>query len=131
MALKETIKHMKNLLTNIVEDLEKADGGNKAASQRVRTGTVKLEKVAKQYRKESIQSEKTTKGRTKKAAPKAAKAKAHKAPAHKAPASKSAKPKAHAASKTAAKSRKTATKPRPMSFKRPTAKLPTRRAGAR
>jgi len=132
MALKETFKHMKNLLTNIVEDLEKADGGNKAASQRVRTGTVKLEKVAKQYRKESIQSEKTTKGRTKKAAPKAAKAKAHKAPAHKASASKSAKPKAQAASgKTAAKSKKTATKPRPMSFKRPTAKLPTRRAGAR
>jgi hypothetical protein len=40
-------------------DLEKAANGNKAASQRVRTGTVRLEKTAKKYRKESIKAEKS------------------------------------------------------------------------
>jgi hypothetical protein len=73
MALKDTTKHLKDLLNSIVHDLEKADGGNKAASQRVRTGTVKLEKIAKLYRKESIKSEKTTKGTKRPAAKKAAK----------------------------------------------------------
>lgn len=62
MALKDTIKHLRDLFASLTYDLEKADGGNKAASQRVRTGTVKLEKVAKVYRKESIKHEKTTKG---------------------------------------------------------------------
>lgn len=126
MALKDTVKHMRDLLNNIVQDLEKADNGNKAASQRVRTGTVKLEKIAKLYRKESIKSEKTTKGQkktTKKAATKStksAKAKSHAGHGHaKAPAKKTAvKPKAKA---------KTAARPRALSVKKPTAKLPTRR----
>lgn len=123
MALKETTKHMRDLLNNIVQDLEKADNGNKAASQRVRTGTVKLEKVAKLYRKESIKSEKTTKGQKKPAKKAAPKAKAHghghAAAAHKAPAKKTAaKPKAKA---------KTTARPRALSVKKPTAKLPTRR----
>lgn len=124
MALKDTVKHMRDLLNNIVQDLEKADNGNKAASQRVRTGTVKLEKIAKLYRKESIKSEKTTKGQkktTKKAAPKAAN-KAHHKPAAKAPVKKAAaKPKAAAAKA------KTAARPRALAVKKPTAKLPTRR----
>ena len=141
MALKETTKHLKDLLNSIVHDLEKADGGNKAASQRVRTGTVKLEKIAKMYRKESIKSEKTTKGTKRPTAKKAAKKgaakpkvtkvkakpkakahtahKAHKAPAHKAPAHK-----AHKAHKAIAK-------PRALSFKKPTAKLPIKRASFR
>ena len=55
----------------MTDDLQKAEGGNKAASQRVRTGTVRLEKVAKLYRKESIKTEKLTKG-TKKTAKKTA-----------------------------------------------------------
>lgn len=76
MALKETIKHMRDLLHHITNDLQKAENGNKAASQRVRTGTVRLEKVAKHYRKESIKSEKQTKG--------------SKRPSKKAPATKSA-----------------------------------------
>ena len=116
MALKDTIKHMRDLLHHISHDLEKSDGGNKAASQRVRTGTVKLEKVAKLYRKESIKNEKSTKG-TKKAAPKKAKPKA-KAPV-KAKTLK-AKPKA--------KTHKHSARPRALSFKRPTAKLPSRRS---
>ena len=65
MSLKDTYKHLRDLLANITSDLEKSENGNKAASQRVRTGTVKLEKVAKLYRKESISSEKKNKGQKK------------------------------------------------------------------
>lgn len=108
MALAQTVNEMRQLLSNIQSDLEKANGGNKAASQRVRTGTVALEKVAKRYRKESIGSEKKTKGRAKPAAAaprkKAAASKAKAA----APASK-AKPKAKA---------KSAARPRPLAVKR-------------
>lgn len=119
MALKETIKHMKELLSQIISDIEKSDGGNKAASQRVRTGTVKLEKIAKHYRKESIKHEKTTKGTkksssSKKSAPK----KAAKKPAPARGKTLKAKPKAKAHK----------TKARALSFKKPTAKLLTKRA---
>lgn len=116
MSLKDTIKHLRDLLTHITVDLEKAEGGNKAASQRVRTGTVRLEKVAKVYRKESIKSEKGTKT-TKKPAKKAA-------PASKA---KKAAPAAKQAAKPKAKAHKATAKARPLSLKRPTAKLPHRR----
>ncbi len=128
MALKDTIKHLKELLTNIAADLEKSDNGNKAASQRVRTGTVKLEKIAKAYRKESIKHEKTTKG-TKKSSSKKTSAKkpvAAKKPAvkHAPKATKPAKSKTLKA-KPKAKSHKA--KARPLSFKKPTAKLITRK----
>lgn len=123
MALKDTIKHLKDLLTNITSDMDKAEGGNKAASQRVRTGTVRLEKVAKAYRKESIKHEKTTKGTrkasSKKSAPKAAAKKS--APKKHAPAkgkTLKAKPKAKAHK----------AKARALSFKKPSAKLLTKRS---
>lgn len=58
MALKETTNKMKDLLAEITRDLDKSERGNKAASQRVRTGTIRLEKTAKLYRKESIAMEK-------------------------------------------------------------------------
>jgi DNA-binding protein H-NS len=83
MALKDTVKHLKNLLETVCSDLDKAGNGNKAASQRVRTGTIRLEKVAKMYRKESIAADRQHKPR--------AKASAKKAPAKKAPAKKAAK----------------------------------------
>ena len=127
MALKDTVKHSRDLLANITQDLEKADNGNKAASQRVRTGTVRLEKVAKSYRKESIKSEKATKGQkkpSKKPAAKKTAAKAHKAPAK--PAAKATvkvKAKAKTAHKTA---HKTVARSRAFSVKRPTAKLPSK-----
>ncbi len=137
MALKETFKHMKDLLTHITHDLEKAEGGNKAASQRVRTGTVKLEKIAKLYRKESIKSEKLTKGTkkpAKKAAHKAAHKPAHKAAAHK-PAHKAAHKPAHKAAahkaKPKAKAHKAVSRAHSLSFKKPTAKLPVKRASFR
>jgi hypothetical protein len=82
MALKDTVACMKELLEDLSRDLDKATGGNKAASQRVRTGSIKLEKVAKAYRKESVASEKRGGSRAKKAAPKKAAKKA--APAKKA-----------------------------------------------
>jgi hypothetical protein len=59
MALQDSIKEVRTLLANLTIDLEKAANGNKAASQRVRTGTVRLEKTAKKYRKESIKAEKS------------------------------------------------------------------------
>lgn len=126
MALKDTIKHLRDLLSNISADLEKSDNGNKAASQRVRTGTVKLEKVAKLYRKESIKHERATKG-TKKASSKKTTAKK---------ASGAKKPVAKAAHKPAAKSKTLKAKPkakahkakaRALSFKKPSAKLLTRK----
>lgn len=55
MALKDTIKKMDEMLAELTTDLRKAsEKGNKAASQRVRTGTIKFAKLAKLYRKESI-----------------------------------------------------------------------------
>jgi hypothetical protein len=58
MSLKETSMHLMKLLETCVKDLQKANTGNKAAAQRVRTGTIRLEKCAKGYRKESIATEK-------------------------------------------------------------------------
>jgi len=54
MALKTTTEQLKKLLNQICHDLDKAGKGNKAASQRVRTNTIKFAKTAKTYRKESI-----------------------------------------------------------------------------
>lgn len=112
MALKETIKHMRELLSQIETDLVKAEGGNKAASQRVRTGTVSLEKLAKVYRKESIHSEKGIAATSARAKPKAKAGAKAAAPV----AAPKAKPKAKAATASA----------RPLQVKRPTAKLPRR-----
>lgn len=77
MVLKDTVSRMKDLLECVTKDLSKAVGGNKAASQRVRTGTIKLEKTAKMYRKESVAAEKKMK--KEKPSKKAAKAPAKKA----------------------------------------------------
>lgn len=90
MALQQTVKQMQDLLSMITSDLEKANRGNKAASQRVRTGTIKLEKTAKLYRKESIKFDKANKGKKKPAAKKAAPKKAAPKKAAKKPAKKMA-----------------------------------------
>ncbi len=58
MGLKETTTTMIKLLDELNKNVLKAVAGNKAASQRVRTGTIKLEKIAKTYRKESVAAEK-------------------------------------------------------------------------
>lgn len=80
---------MKKLLHQIVHDLEKSGRGNKAASQRVRTATIKFAKTAKLFRKESI-AEGKKEGKKKPAAKKAKAAPKKKAAAKK-PAAKKAK----------------------------------------
>jgi hypothetical protein len=75
MALKDTVAMLKKLLGELCRDLEKAASGNKAASQRVRTGTIKLDKTAKIYRKESVAAEKKGGKAPKKSSTKAAKGK--------------------------------------------------------
>lgn len=57
MALKDTVNTMKNLLCTICDDLDRSAAGNKAASQRVRTSSIRFAKVAKMYRKESVAAE--------------------------------------------------------------------------
>jgi hypothetical protein len=58
MALKETINQVRQILIGLCHDLEKAAEGNRAAAQRVRTGSIEFAKVAKVYRKESVAAEK-------------------------------------------------------------------------
>ena len=123
MALKDTWKTLRDLLNQISHDLQKAENGNKAASQRVRTGTVKLEKVAKLYRKESIKNEKATKG-TKKPAKKAA-------PKKSAAPKKAAKPAKSKTVKSKSKAKAHRAHPRAMSFKRPSAKIISKKTAAR
>jgi len=101
MALKDTVKHLTEALHQVTHDLSKADNGNRAASQRVRTGTIKLEKIAKLYRKESVKE-------GKKASPKK-KAGAKK----KAPAKKTAAPKRKVAAKKKAPAKKAPAKKKP------------------
>lgn len=132
MAIHDTTSDMKDLLSRITLDLEKAQKGNKAASQRVRTGTVRLEKLAKVYRKESIDTEKggkTSKKPAKKAVAINAKpAASGKKPAAKAKAASAPAPESKAAAKPKAKAQKTVAKPQALSFKKPTAKLPSKKA---
>lgn len=125
MALQNTVSHLKELLSNITQDIGKAEGGNKAAAQRVRTQTVKFEKIAKTYRKESISNEKHNKGKkpAKKAFAlnKSTALKGRAAPSKAKAAPKKQKPKAKAAT----------ARPRALSLKRPTARLPVKRASFR
>ncbi len=135
MSMKETYKQMRELLGHITFDLDKSENGNKAASQRVRTGTVKLEKLAKLFRKESIAFEKKNKDQKKHG--KASAGAAKKAVDHKgkavAPKGKAApvvsKPKVasvKAKPKPKMAQLKAGPKPREFAAKRATAKLPTR-----
>ena len=79
MGLKETIIQLDKYLMTLTKDLSKAAKGNKAAAQRVRTGSIKFEKQAKTFRKESVKAEKIKTGKKpakKKAAKKIVKKKA-------------------------------------------------------
>ena len=46
MSLNDTITKLESLLLSVVKDLEKVKRANKAAAQRVRVGTIRLERVA-------------------------------------------------------------------------------------
>ena len=64
MDLKETMHQLDHLLSHVVKDLGKAYRGNKSAAQRVRVGTLRLEKIAKIFRRESVAAEKGGKRRS-------------------------------------------------------------------
>jgi hypothetical protein len=68
MSLAETMNKLETILASIAKDLEKVTRGNASAAQRVRVGTLRLEKVGKQFRKESVAAEKS--GRLRKKKPK-------------------------------------------------------------
>ncbi|HSX13705.1 MAG TPA: hypothetical protein VLE96_04705 [Chlamydiales bacterium] len=70
MALNDTLSQMNSILTTMVMDLTKVIKGNKSAAQRVRVGTIDLEKIAKRFRKESVAAEKNGKNRKKSVAKK-------------------------------------------------------------
>ena len=59
MALSDTLSQLNNLVSKVISDITKVYKGNKSAAQRVRVGTIDLEKVAKKFRKESLAAEKT------------------------------------------------------------------------
>lgn len=58
MSLSESVHQLNHLLASISKDMLKVQKGNKAAAQRVRVGTIKLEKIAKRFRADSVSAEK-------------------------------------------------------------------------
>lgn len=66
MSLSETMGKLENILISVSKDLIKVARGNRAAAQRVRVGTIHLEKVGKQFRKESVAAERKPKKKAKK-----------------------------------------------------------------
>jgi hypothetical protein len=66
MALPETVTKLESLLASLTKDLVKVVKGNRTAAQRVRVGTLRLEKVGKLFRKESLSVNKKPKKKTKK-----------------------------------------------------------------
>lgn len=73
MALNETVCKLEDLLNGLAKDLLKVSRGNKSAAQRVRVGTLRLEKVGKLFRKESVAAEKNGKFKKKRLRKKRAK----------------------------------------------------------
>ena len=65
MSLADTVVQLEGLISSITKDMQKVHRGNKAAAQRVRVGTIYLEKIGKQFRKESVVAEKKPKKRKK------------------------------------------------------------------
>jgi hypothetical protein len=56
--LKNLSLTIKNYLNNMQIDLEKAERGNRSAAQRLRTQSINFSKIAKDYRRISLLSEK-------------------------------------------------------------------------
>ena len=66
MSFMETTEELAILLQTVLEDVPKVLKGNKTAAQRIRTKTVKIAKVSKIWRKESLELEKKKPTRKKK-----------------------------------------------------------------
>ncbi len=58
MAFLQTTEELTLLIQAILKDIPKVLKGNKTAAQRIRTKTVKIAKVSKVWRKESLDLEK-------------------------------------------------------------------------
>jgi len=56
MALMDTVETMKRMLVEMQTELEDVVRGNKAASKRVRKATLNFAKIAKVFRKESVEA---------------------------------------------------------------------------
>ena len=131
MALKDTENKLEKLLEQLSYDLVKARKGNKAAMQRVRTGTIQLAKIAKVYRKESVVAGK--KGAAKKKTTKKKVVKKKTTATKKAPVKRKVAAKKKAPAKKAAPAkRKTAAKRKaPVKRKAPARRAATRRKTAK
>lgn len=57
MSFLQTTEELVELLQTILEDVPKMLKGNKTAAQRIRTKTVKIAKISKVWRKESLDQE--------------------------------------------------------------------------
>lgn len=60
MALVDTVGALETILTNVTKDLRKIGRGNKSAAQRIRVSTIRLEKLGKLFRKESMHAERAS-----------------------------------------------------------------------
>lgn len=63
MMLSQVTEELVDLLEDVLNDIPKALKGNKSASQRIRAKTIKLGKVAKDWRRISLDLEKKPKKR--------------------------------------------------------------------
>lgn len=59
MSFSKATDDLSDLLKTIMDDLPKVYKGNKSAAQRVRCATIKLSKVSKDWRKLSLEVEKS------------------------------------------------------------------------
>lgn len=57
MAFQKTTETLVELCEAVLHDIPKALKGNKSAGQRIRTGTIKIAKISKVWRKESLEQE--------------------------------------------------------------------------
>ena len=58
MSYEKTTDNLVDLMENVLKDVPKALKGNKTAAQRIRTKTVELSKLSKEWRKLSLAEEK-------------------------------------------------------------------------
>ena len=54
--MKDLIAEMTAMIDNILIDLEKSSRGFEAAAQRVRVNTIKLDKLSKKFREQSVKA---------------------------------------------------------------------------
>ncbi len=58
MSYHKTTDNLVDIMENVLKDVPKALKGNKTAAQRIRTKTVELSKLAKEWRRLSLLQEK-------------------------------------------------------------------------